>query len=146
MNKNKSKIVLFFASQYINNESDTLKEIQLNVTYKLRYYTKLTKFTKVEHDFMVRIDPGIKDLLNVELSHQIFGFELLKLWALDTPRKQQPILGISQALLIAGKAHYTKERFQLKLDDLEAYKSVVEIIDFSEKIANDVFNFIKESK
>lgn len=139
-----NKIVLFFANHYIFEEINTLKGKQQQVASKLHYYTKLHPFAGDDIKMLRELDPYFKVMLDVELSYQVFGFEVLALWSRDIPKPQRPFLNIKDINLQRGSTYYMKESLALKYKDEAKHKEKKEIMTTSTDKAKEFYTFLCE--
>jgi|GEM_PF-4168981 len=137
-----NKIVLFFANHYVFEELNTLEGEQQDVAQKLNYYTKLNELNKYDLMVLRQLDEYFKVMLDVELSYQVFGFEVLALWSRDIPKESRPLLNIKDIKLQKGAAYYWLESINLKRKDTSIYEEKKEIMKASTDKAKEFYEFI----
>jgi hypothetical protein len=150
-----NKVLLFTVDMYIDKmrqEGVELPEILNKLKIAIVSYKAHNKFTKEEADFILKCkdDEKLQSIVNVEISHIIFILTLIKLWVELVPKKERPILNISDKKLIKGKAEYAILMLKLKYSDEKAYKEKKAIIDKSvdtaEAFMDYHLNLLKEDK
>lgn len=140
----KTKLVLFFVDYYAHQERETYKRDQAMIAQKVRYYTKLHPYTRDETWILKELDPHFKKMLDMQLSYQVFAFEILALWAQDVPKEQRPLLNISDHKLKKGHRHYFKELLTLKKRNGYKYKQTKAIMEISIEKAAEFYNFVNK--
>ncbi len=141
-----NKIVLFFVDYYGYQEIHTYRNEQATISQKVRYYTKLHPFKQDETGVLKELDPHFKEMLSVQLSFQVFAFEILAEWARDTDKELRPFLNISETKIKRGHLYYFKELIVLKRRNGFKHKQVKEIMDISVAKAHEFYNFLKKYK
>jgi len=137
-----NKLVLFFVDYYGHQERETYRKEQRSVIDKIRYYTKLDPFTKQDVPLIKELDPHFKRMLSLEISYQVFAFEILSIWAIDTPKELRPFLNINELKLKRGRQYYLKELIQLKKINGFKHKQIKEIMDISVIKAHEFYDFL----
>jgi len=137
-----NKLVLFFVDYYGYQERETYRKEQRSVIDKIRYYTKLDPFTKQDIPLMKELDPYFKEMLSLEISYQVFAFEILSIWATATPKQLRPFLNINELKLKRGKQYYLKELIKLKRINGFKHKQIKEIMDISVIKAHEFYDFL----
>ena len=136
----------------MRQEDVELPEILSRLKVAIVGYKAHNKFTKEEADFILKCknDEKLRSIINVEISHLVFILTLIKLWVELIPKKDRPILNISDKKLIKGKAEYALLMLKLKHSDEKAYKEKKVIIDKSVNTAEAFIdyhlNLLKEDK
>ncbi len=139
-NKLLNKIVLFTTDVYIDRMKDegaSLPKILLDLKVALVSYKFTNKFTDDEATEVMGYakEEELVDIIQTEISHLIFILTVIKLWVEIVPKKERPLLNISDKRLIKGKAEYAIHMLKLKQKDSDTYEKKKEVIDKSVETA-----------
>lgn len=140
----KNRLVLFFVDHYGYQEINTYRAEQQGISLKIRYYTKLHKFTEKDAMLIKELDPHFKRILSVNLSFQVFAFEILAIWAQDVPKERRPFLNISDQKIKRGHRYYFKELIKLKQRNGYKHAEVKEIMEISIAKAAEFYDFLNK--
>jgi len=139
-NKLFSKIILFTVDVYIDkmkSEGAPIPDVLYKMKLSIVGYKHHNKFTDEERKLVLGFakEQELKDIVETEISHLIFILTVIKLWVELIPKKERPILNISDKRLTKGKAEYAMYMLKLKQKDKETYEEKKNVIDTSVKTA-----------
>lgn len=137
-----NKLVIFFATRYTFPDLNTYHKEQRNVAGKLNMWTNAHPYTQEEIPLLEELDPYFKEILNCEFSHQVFGFELLALWARNTNKELRPLLNINNVRIKKGSMFYLPELLALKHKNGFMHKQKKQIVEDSVAVAEKFWEFI----
>ena len=141
-----NKAILFTIDVYIDRMKADKVEIP-HILNRLKLglitYRKHNMFNKEEAEFVMKVgqDPKLKEIVHVEVSHLLFILTVIKLWIEIVPKKQRPILGVSDNKLSKGRAVYAVQMLKLKQTDKESYEEKKQIIDTSVETAKRFMDY-----
>lgn len=92
----------------------------------------------------VETDPEFMGIKAKEISYLIHALVVLKLWIEDIPKRERPLLNISDDKMILGKAVYFKHMLLAKQVDPELYASEKLIIDETVEAAELWYKYFKK--
>jgi len=141
-----NKIILFTTDIYIDKmkkEGVVLPKILQNLKSAIITFKYQNKFTNKEKETVLVLNKNeeLQKIIHIELAHVIFILTLIKLWVEIIPKKDRPMLNISDKRLKRGKAEYAMRMLQLKKENEQEYKNKKELIDRSVDTAEKFMTF-----
>lgn len=144
-----NKIVLFVSQDYINHAKQDGVDVPPDL-HRLEASIKVFKrqhmFTVEEAKRVLKIAKSdeMSAIMNKEISFIIFVYELMKLWINYVPKKDRPMLNISDKRFKMGGKVFWKQMISLKQSDADSYNEKRNIIEDSIDVANGFFEYHKE--
>ena len=131
-----NKIVLFTIDTYIDRiKADKIQmpKVFNDLKYSIITYKRSNKFTQEEGKEVLEFaqTQEMKDIIEIEISHIIFLLTIIKIWVSTVPKKERPILNISDRRLVKGKAEFAMAMLKMKQSDKENYEVKKEIMNTS---------------
>jgi len=141
-----NKIILFTVDTYIDRmKADKLElpEILDRLKIGLVSYKRSNKFTDDEAKKAVDFGKSedLQEIIHTEISHVLFILTLIKLWAEIIPKRERPLLNISDKKLTQGRAIYAMFMLKEKQIDKENYEDKKQIIDISVSTAEQFMSY-----
>ena len=135
-----TKVIIFTIDTYIarmRSEGLELPKLLIDLRSSIIAFKPANVFTEAEAKQVLKYgkDPELLEIIHTEISHVIFILTVIKLWAELIPKKDRPLLNISDKRLIKGKAEYAMYMLKLKQSNKETYEEKRDIIDTSVKTA-----------
>ncbi len=143
-----NKLVLFHVESYIQMTLDSKDPVPphlMQLKLGIITYRKFNRFTQEEADIVLKFaeNEELKEFMAAEVSFVVFSLELMKLWIAYVPKKQRPILGVSDKKFKLGGDTFWKQMLIAKEMSPEEYAQKKQIIKDSKEIAGKFFEFAK---
>lgn len=157
-----TRVVLYTAHLYLMNaikQGLELTEEQRSMCFYLGVHLSNKKNTLNRKD-SIRLkeirheQEDIAKIISEEISYVVFAAELLKRWSLKYPKEKQPALGMPKGLMRKGKSLFFSAMMELRseigrkieiggeqVEAEEVYRENKQLIDHSEKVAEEWFNW-----
>lgn len=134
-----------WVQMHIDNNDGKVPEILMRVKTKGYNMKVINGFSDDEVKLLKEIetDPVFMGIKAEKISYLVHALVVLKLWVQDIPKKERPLLNISDTKLIHGKAVYTKHMLLAKKLDPELYASEKGIIKDTEDAARRWYAYFK---
>lgn len=143
-----NKIVLFVAQDYIYRTKQEGNDVPPDL-HRLEAAVKVFKrqhmFTIEEAERVLKIASSdeMSDIMNKQVSFIVFVYELMKLWVNYVPKKDRPLLNISDKKFKMGGRVFWRQMLSMKQLNVHTHKEKSNIIEDSISVANEFFEYHK---
>lgn len=131
-------------SKAIKEDNETYqRDKTLNILNKLSGYKVFHKFDEAEHKKLVELGKSdtLEAIKKIEIDYSVYAIYLLNEWIDNVPKRNRPMLNLSDNKIKELMASLVKDKLELKYRNKENYKKVSAIIHNSKMAAKRYFHF-----
>ena len=144
-----NKIVLFVAQDYIyrtKKDDNDVPPLLHKLEGSVKVFKQQNMFSIEEAEKVLKIAKSdeISSIMNREVSFIIFVYELMRLWIEYVPKKDRPILNISDKKFAMGGKVFWKQMISMKQSNIDTYSHKKSVIDDSITVAKEFFEYHKK--